>query len=144
MDYNEFSALLDKYADLREKWREAQTHRLPEHEIWLELDATRMKLWKAFNPDESEPKKTRVTSVKTYAGKTLEEMTKEELRQYAKDNRIALYTNVRENMIKCIRRIEYDRKHKGEAFMDEEMLINRYGPNYKEIIAEEHRQAYGC
>lgn len=93
-----------------------------------------------MSPD---PKKTKATSVKTYDGKTLEEMTKDELRQYARDNRITLYTTVKENMIKCIRRIEYDRKHRGEAFMDEKMLINRYGENYKDIIAEEKLLAYG-
>lgn len=48
--------------------------------------------------------------------KNLENMNKEELKQYARDNGIRLYTSVPERMRKRIKEVEYVRKHHGDAF----------------------------
>ncbi len=48
--FDEFSKLLDQFADLREKWRIAEKNRSEdEHKIWLQMDTTRMKLWNMVN-----------------------------------------------------------------------------------------------
>lgn len=50
--FSKFSALLDQFADLRNQWRYAESHDLPEHQIWLQLDAVRMEIWRMID-DES-------------------------------------------------------------------------------------------
>lgn len=50
--------------------------------------------------------------------KQLEEMTREELKAYAKDRGIRLYTVVPEKMIKIIREVEHVREIHGDAFRE--------------------------
>lgn len=51
-EFNEFSRLLDQFADLREKWRYAEKNSSEdEHEIWLQMDTVRMKIWKIVKGD---------------------------------------------------------------------------------------------
>lgn len=58
---------------------------------------------------------------------SLEDMSREQLAQYAKEHGIKLYTRVPSKMIKQIREVEYVRKHHGDAFCTEDMLKRRYG-----------------
>lgn len=51
--FDEFSKLLDQFADFREKWRYAEKNRSEdEHKIWLQMDTIRMKLWRMVNGAE--------------------------------------------------------------------------------------------
>lgn len=48
--FDEFSKLLDQFADFREKWRIAEKNTSEdEHKIWLQMDAVRMKIWRLIN-----------------------------------------------------------------------------------------------
>lgn len=57
----------------------------------------------------------------------LEDMSREQLVQYAREQGIKLYTQVPSKMIKRIKEVEYTRKHHGDAFCTEDMLKKRYG-----------------
>ena len=48
--------------------------------------------------------------------KTIDNMTKEELKQYAKEKGIRLYTSVPDKMREIIKQVEYIREHHGDAF----------------------------
>lgn len=57
----------------------------------------------------------------------LEDMSREQLAQYAREQGIKLYTRVPDKMIKRIKEVEYIRKHHGDAFCTEDMLKKRHG-----------------
>lgn len=48
--------------------------------------------------------------------KSLDDMNKEELKQYAKENGIRLYTSVEEKMRKHIKDVKHVRETHGDAF----------------------------
>lgn len=54
--------------------------------------------------------------------KELENMTREELKEYAKDKGIRLYTTVPEKMVAYIKQVEHVREIHGDAFRDKEAL----------------------
>lgn len=57
----------------------------------------------------------------------LEEMTKDELKQYAREHNIRLYTSVPAKMREVIRNVEHLRETHGDAFRTPEMLEKKYG-----------------
>lgn len=48
--------------------------------------------------------------------KTVDEMDKQELKEYAKKKGIRLYTTVLDKMRNQIKQVEYTREHHGDAF----------------------------
>lgn len=48
--------------------------------------------------------------------KTVDEMDKQELKEYAKKKGIRLYTTVLDKMRNQIKQVEYTREHPGDAF----------------------------
>lgn len=50
--------------------------------------------------------------------KTLDEMNKDELKQYAKEHGIRLYTTVEKKMRNYIKSVQYTREHHGDAFRE--------------------------
>ena len=48
--------------------------------------------------------------------KTIDEMNKEELKKYAKEKGIRLYTSVEDKMRKHIKQVEHVREYHGNAF----------------------------
>lgn len=53
--FNQFSHLLDQFADLRAKWKMVEGYDSEDkHKLWTQMDTVRMKLWKMVDTEDDE------------------------------------------------------------------------------------------